>query len=113
MFSPMPADSRPEEGAPKFQTFVDLIRSMQRLAEEVDLPTFYETLIQASGYGEMLSAKTDHESKSRLENIHELSSSISGYLEHAEDPSWEGSWTRWLCIQIWTVWRRRTTASPL
>ena len=63
---------------------------MQRLAEEVDLPTFYETLIQASGYGEMLSAKTDHESKSRLENIHELSSSISGYLEHAEDPSLGG-----------------------
>ncbi len=56
-----------KKAAPKFQTFVDLIRSMQRLAEEVDLPTFYETLIQASGYGEMLSAKTDHESKSRLE----------------------------------------------
>ena len=79
-----------KKAAPKFQTFVDLIRSMQRLAEEVDLPTFYETLIQASGYGEMLSAKTDHESKSRLENIHELSSSISGYLEHAEDPSLGG-----------------------
>ena len=79
-----------KKAAPKFQTFVDLSRSMQRLAEEVDLPTFYETLIQASGYGEMLSAKTDHESKSRLENIHELSSSISGYLEHAEDPSLGG-----------------------
>ncbi|MFR2157694.1 MAG: ATP-dependent helicase [Evtepia gabavorous] len=78
-----------KKAAPKFQTFVDLIRSMQRLAEEVDT-TFYETLIHASGYGEILSAKTDHESKSRLENIHELSSSISGYLEHAEDPSLGG-----------------------
>ena len=79
-----------QKAAPKFQKFVDLIRSMQRLAEEADLPEFYETLIQESGYAAMLSEKKDNESKSRLENIHELSSSISGYLENAEEPSLGG-----------------------
>ena len=79
-----------QKAAPKFQKFVDLIQSMQRLAEEVDLPEFYETLIQESGYAAMLSEKKDNESKSRLENIHELSSSISGYLENAEEPSLGG-----------------------
>ena len=38
----------------------------------------------------MLTEKRDQESKNRLENIHELTSSISGYLEHAEDPSLGG-----------------------
>ena len=79
-----------QKAAPKFQRFVDLIQSMQRLAEEADLPEFYETLIQESGYAAMLSEKKDNESKSRLENIHELASSISGYLEHAEEPSLGG-----------------------
>ena len=85
-------DEFPElkKAAPKFQKFTDLIRSMQRLAEEVPLPEFYETLIQESGYAAMLTDKKDQESKTRLENVHELTSSISGDLEHAEDPSLGG-----------------------
>ena len=79
-----------KKAAPKFQKFSDLIRSMQRLVEEVPLPEFYETLVQESGYATMLMEKKDQESKSRLENIHELTSSISGYLEHAEDPTLGG-----------------------
>ena len=38
----------------------------------------------------MLSEKKDNESKTRLENVHELTSSISGYLENAEEPSLGG-----------------------
>ena len=34
--------------------------------------------------------KKDNESKTRLENVHELTSSISGYLENAEEPSLGG-----------------------
>ena len=78
------------KSAPKFEKFTALIQSMARLSEEVPLPEFYETLIQESGYADMLSAKKDNESKSRLENIHELTSSISGYLEHAEEPTLGG-----------------------
>ena len=69
---------------------VSMHKSGGSLTQEVELPEVYETLIQESGYAEMLTAKKDNESKSRLENIHELSSSISGYLEHAEDPSLGG-----------------------
>ena len=79
-----------QKAAPKFQKFVDLIRAMQRLAEETDLPEFYETLVQESGYAGMLSEKKDNESKTRLENVHELTSSISGYLENAEESSLGG-----------------------
>ena len=78
------------KSAPKFQKFVDLIQTMQRLTEEVPLPELYETLVKESGYEEMLTAKKDNESKSRLENVHELSSSISGYLENAEEPTLGG-----------------------
>ena len=78
------------KSAPKFQKFVDLIQNMQRLEDEVSLPELYETLVKESGYEEMLTAKKDNESKSRLENVHELSSSISGYLENAEEPTLGG-----------------------
>lgn len=78
------------KSVPKFQKFTTLIRNMARLAENVPLPEFYETLIQESGYATMLEEKKDNESRSRLENIHELSSSISGYLENAEEPSLGG-----------------------
>ena len=79
-----------KRAAPKFKKFTDLIQSMQRLAGEVPLPEFYETLIQESGYAAMLTEKKDQESRTRLENVHELTSSISGYLDHAEDPSLGG-----------------------
>ena len=78
------------KSAAKFQKFTGLIQRMQSLEDEVPLPELYETLIQESGYEEMLTAKKDNESKSRLENVRELSSSISGYLEHAEEPTLGG-----------------------
>jgi len=79
-----------QKAVPKFRKFTDLIQAMRRLSEEAPLPEFYETLIQESGYAAMLTEKKDQESKTRLENIHELTSSISGYLDHAEDPSLGG-----------------------
>ncbi len=79
-----------KRAAPKFKKFTDLIQSMQRLSQEVPLPEFYETLVQESGYAAMLTEKKDQESRTRLENVHELTSSISGYLDHAEDPSLGG-----------------------
>ena len=44
-----------------------------------------------SGYAGMLSEKKDNvEDRTRLENVRELTSSISGYLENAEEPSLAG-----------------------
>ena len=79
-----------QKNASKFQPFTELIRSMHQLAQEVPLTAFYDTLVEASGYAAMLTGKQDQESRNRLENVHELSSSISGYLEHAENPSLGG-----------------------
>ena len=78
------------KAVPKFRSFTDLILSMMKLSQEVPLTAFYETLVDASGYAAMLTEKKDQESRNRLENVHELSSSISGYLEHAEEPSLGG-----------------------
>ena len=78
------------KSAPKFQKFTGLIQRMQSLEDEVPLAELYETLVRESGYEEMLTAKKDQESKSRLENVRELTSSISGYLEHAEEPTLGG-----------------------
>lgn len=78
------------KSAAKFHKFTELISAMQRLSAEAPLPEFYETLLQESGYVEMLKAKKDMESKSRLENVHELNSSIGAYLENAEEPTLGG-----------------------
>ena len=100
------------KAAPKFQKFVDLIQAMQRLCQEVELPEAYETLIQESGYAAMLSAKQDNESKSRLENIHELYPPSAATWKTRKTPPWGASWTRWPCTPTWTGWRTPTTASP-
>ncbi|MCF0123642.1 MAG: UvrD-helicase domain-containing protein [Ruminiclostridium sp.] len=79
-----------KKAAPKFAKFVGLIKAMQLLAEDLPLPDFYETLVKESGYEAMLTEKKDTESKTRLENVRELTSSINGYLEHAEEPTLGG-----------------------
>ena len=86
------AEQWPElrKATPKFRKFTDLIQAMMNCSEELPLTEFYERLVQESGYAAMLEAKQDRESKSRLENVRELNSSISGYLENAEEPTLGG-----------------------
>ena len=79
-----------QKAAPKLQKFVALIEGMQQLVQTVSLTECYETLVQESGYADMLLSKKDAEGRTRLENVHELTSSISAYLEHADDPSLGG-----------------------
>ena len=55
------------------------------------LPDFYEELIARTGYAVMLESKNTVEDRTRLENVRELLTSISGYLENAgEEPSLAG-----------------------
>jgi DNA helicase-2/ATP-dependent DNA helicase PcrA len=86
------ADRWPElqKAAPKFQKFTDLMGRMAHLAETVPLPEFYDALVEESGYAVMLEGKKDNDSKTRLENVRELKSSLSGYLDQAEDPTLGG-----------------------
>ena len=74
-----------QKAAPRLGQFAELIGELRRLAGEMDLPDFYEELVQRTGYAVMLEQKNTVEDRTRLENVHELLSSIQNYLENAED----------------------------
>ena len=80
-----------EKIAPKLNAFASMIEDMdQMLADGIALPDFYEELMIRSGYIDMLERKESEESKTRLENIRELKSSILAYVENAETPTLAG-----------------------
>ena len=79
-----------ERAAEKLMAFSVLIEDCAKLLDTLSLPDFYEELILRTGYGPMLEDKPTEENKTRLENIHELKSSILSYLENTDAPSLEG-----------------------
>ena len=74
-----------QKAAPRLAQFADLMTELRTLAAELPLPDFYEELVQRTGYAVMLEQKNTVEDRTRLENVHELLSSIQNYLENAED----------------------------
>ena len=88
---PSPGLAELQKAAPRLGQFAELIGELRRLAGEMDLPDFYEELVQRTGYAVMLEQKNTVEDRTRLENVHELLSSIQNYLENAgEEPSLAG-----------------------
>ena len=80
-----------EKSAGKFKKFTELIDELDALLDEgLSLPEFYEEVMQRTGYVTMLESKPTEENKTRLENIRELKSSISAYVENAELPTLSG-----------------------
>ena len=80
-----------QKAAPKLGQFTEMMEDLRRLAGEMDLPAFYEELVERTGYAAMLEQKKTIEDRTRLENVHELSSSIQNYLDNAvEEPSLSG-----------------------
>ena len=80
-----------EKSAAKFMQFTILIEELAQLLEDgMDLPEFYDEVMQRTGYADMLRAKDTEENKTRLENIKELKSSIMTYMEEAEMPTLAG-----------------------
>lgn len=80
-----------EKSAGKFMQFTVLIEELAQLLEDgMELPEFYEEVMQRTGYADMLLSKDTEENKTRLENIKELKSSILSYTEDAEMPSLAG-----------------------
>lgn len=80
-----------EKSAAKLKNFTDVIERCAAMLHTASLPDIYDELLQRSGYVTMLEEKNDVESRSRLENIRELRSSIVGYVEnHPEDASLSG-----------------------
>ena len=76
--------------AAKLAVFTNLIESLRRQAEELDLLEFYDQVVAATGYITALEAKDTVENRTRIENVQELKSSIQGYLENAEEASLGG-----------------------
>ncbi len=80
-----------EKSAMKLMHFTALIEGLAQLLEDgMSLPDFYDEVLQRSGYEEMLKAKETEENKTRLENVHELKSSINAYVENADVPTLAG-----------------------
>ncbi|MGN0999120.1 MAG: ATP-dependent helicase [Faecousia sp.] len=87
-----PDDYAPlEKPAGKMKQFASVIEGLDELLEEgMALPEFYEEVMLRTGYADMLKAKDTEESKTRLENIRELKSSIHAYVENSEAPTLSG-----------------------
>ncbi len=80
-----------EKPAGKFLQFSAIIEGLDQLLDEgMSLPDFYEEVMLRTGYADMLKAKDTEESRTRLENIRELKSSIHAYVENADVPSLAG-----------------------
>ena len=77
--------------AGKLTSFTEMIDEMRRQADDMGLVEFYEYVCRRSGYVGMLQEKNDMESRGRLENVEELSSSIQAFLENdPENPTLSG-----------------------
>ena len=78
------AYSELQKPAARLSQFVTMINELTALSQTMDLPNFYEEVVARTGYAAMLQAKNDIESRTRLENVRELLTSINGYIENAE-----------------------------
>ncbi len=80
-----------EKPAMKLLQFSAMIEGLAQLLEDgMTLPEFYDEVLTRTGYVDMLQSKDTEENKTRLENVHELKSSIHAYVENAEVPSLAG-----------------------
>ena len=87
------ARSYPElrSAAGRMEDFGQLILELRDLCDQLELVEFYGQVCQRTGYAAMLQEKNDMESRGRLENVQELASSISAFLENdPDDPSLAG-----------------------
>ena len=80
-----------QKPAPKLAQFSAMLEELAALSRTMDLPSFYEEVVARTGYAAALQLKNDIESRTRLENVRELLTSINGYVENAEgEPSLAG-----------------------
>ena len=75
----------------KLLKFADLLDELREKSRELSLDEFYDLLCEKSGYVKMLEDKADEESLGRLDNVKELKSSITAYMERVpEDATLSG-----------------------
>ena len=75
----------------KLEGFIAMMEEMREKADQLELVEFYEYVCDRTGYVTMLTEKNDMESRGRLENVRELTSSINAFLDNGPDnPSLAG-----------------------
>ena len=79
-----------ERSAAKLNDFTAMLEECCKLLDSLSLPDFYEELLIRTGYAAMLAQKGDVEDRTRLENVHELKSSIVRYVENTDLPTLAG-----------------------
>ena len=62
-----------------------MIEEMREKLDGMELVEYYEYVCEKTGYVAMLQEKNDMESRGRLENVEELTSSIHAFLDHDPD----------------------------
>ena len=77
--------------AEKLHSFAQMLDDCTQLLDEgMPLTDFYEELLIRTGYAAMLAEKHTEENQTRLENVHELKSSMISYMGHTESPTLAG-----------------------
>ena len=80
-----------KSAAGRMEDFAQMIMELRSLCDHLELVEFYGKVCEMTGYVQMLQEKNDMESRGRLENVQELASSISAFLENdPDDPSLAG-----------------------
>lgn len=79
-----------QKSAAKLAAFTDLIDALTAQAGALPLPDLYEQVVEHTGYAAMLEAKNTVEDRTRLENVRELKSSVTGYAESVPEASLSG-----------------------
>ena len=80
-----------KSSAVKLEGFIAMMEEMREKANQLELVEFYEYVCDRTGYVTMLTEKNDMESRGRLENVRELTSSINAFLDNGPDnPSLAG-----------------------
>ena len=80
-----------KSSAVKLEGFIAMMEEIREKADQLELVEFYEYVCDRTGYVTMLTEKNDMESRGRLENVRELTSSINAFLDNGPDnPSLAG-----------------------
>jgi DNA helicase-2/ATP-dependent DNA helicase PcrA len=80
-----------KNSAGKLMAFTDIVEEMRSRVGTMELVSFYSYVCDRTGYVQALMDKNDLESRSRIENVQELASSILGFLENEpENPTLAG-----------------------
>ncbi|MDY2790431.1 MAG: DNA helicase PcrA [Lachnospiraceae bacterium] len=74
----------------KIQRFGEMMEHFRKMAEQDDLVELYDTILEETGYADLLVAEGTDEAKDRLENLGELKNKIAVYMQEHEHATLSG-----------------------